>query len=248
MSSSMPYRSGIRPPLFVLVLATLTSAPGCVLHHPHDVASQSVPVDRDLAVPALTTPATDSPAATNTRQASSTAVRQPSNPTTGHDTVGGQTHSWRVVQTVLDATGDAGLQAPAYADMTAVTLEDDGVSARLTVTVAGSLPSRVASDEVMGIGVDIYKADTAEGDYDLFADGEPDGWFGYLQVGQTTVRYPGTLAVGGAKVAFVVPWSALGSMRAGRISAFVDWSKKSTLISRSSSDRAPDARSIAWSR
>jgi hypothetical protein len=157
---------------------------------------------------------------------------------------------YRVVAVLDDAQGDQGLGGPAYGDLRSVRIEDDGTHARVTVTMAGALPARPVSREALGIGVDLYaRTAQTEGDYQLFADGGPDGWFAYLQTPKGFVRFPGTFALSGARVVFTVPWSSLGSSRA--FSAFADWTQggKAGLTGNPSShDEAPALGHRAYSR
>jgi hypothetical protein len=105
----------------------------------------------------------------------------------------------------------------------------------------------------MGIGVDLYRTVTqGESDYQLFADGGPDGWFAYLQTPKGFVRYPGSFALSGARLVLTVPWSSLGGRRSGRFSAFVDWTqggRPGTLGGNASSqDLAPEVGTVAYGR
>ena len=135
-----------------------------------------------------------------------------------------------------DAGGDAESRAPALADLRSVEVVDEGEHLRVTVTVAGQLPSRFRARETLGIGVDLFKSETPESDYQLFADGGADGWFAYLQTPKGLVVYPGSFGVDGTRVVFRVRWSDVGGLRSGRASAFVDWSYGTT----ESSDGAPE--------
>jgi hypothetical protein len=148
-----------------------------------------------------------------------------------------------------DATSDAGVQAPVYADAVAVDIVDTGSSVSVTVRLNGPLPKALASGEVEGIGVNLTPTDASATSYQLFADGESDGWFGYLEVGDHFIAYPGTLDRSGASIVFVVPWSSLDNLRTGTVDAFVDWSKPSSLTAaRSSSDRMPNNGTAAFAR
>jgi hypothetical protein len=150
-----------------------------------------------------------------------------------------------------DGAGDAGLGAPAYADLRSVTLADNGTSLRVTVVMKGALPAKTAAGESMGIGVDLYRAAVhRESDYQLFADGEPDGWFAYLDTPKGFVRYPGTFALGGATLVFTVPWASVGNPRTGRTSAFADWSQQSSAATGnpSSNDFVPTLGTTDYSR
>ena len=121
----------------------------------------------------------------------------------------------------------------------------------MTVTVAGDLPLRAAAGETIGIGVDLYRSSSGrESDYQLFADGEPDGWFAYLETPRGFVRYPGAFALGGQRLVFTVPWRAVGSVTAGRFSAFADWSQRTSAVTGNdaSNDSAPALGTSAYSR
>ncbi|MDQ1694778.1 MAG: hypothetical protein QOJ03_131 [Frankiaceae bacterium] len=153
--------------------------------------------------------------------------------------------------TMSDPRQDAGLDAPAYADLRAVTLADNGESLRVTLTLNGALPTRAADGETLGIGVDLYRPGSGrESDYQLFADGEADGWYAYLDTPRGFVRYPGTFGMGGGRIVFTVPWSSVGQPRAGRFSAFVDWSRRSNALTgnKASNDYAPAVGTKTYSR
>ncbi len=133
---------------------------------------------------------------------------------------------FRSLATQSDPGGDAGLDTPPYADLRSVTLAANGTDLRVTVTVDGALPDRTDDGETIGIGVDLYPPQRQrESDYQLFVDGEPDGWFAYLDTPRGFVRYPGTFGLGSSRLVFTVPLSSVGSPRTGRFSAFVDWSR-----------------------
>jgi hypothetical protein len=160
---------------------------------------------------------------------------------------------YRVVGSLEDTRGDQGLEGPAYADLRAVTVEDDGTHARVTVALSAALPLRAKDRESLGIGVDVYRTVTqGESDYQLFADGGPDGWFAYLQTPKGFVRYPGSFALSGTRMVFTLPWSSLGGRRTGRFSAFADWTqggRPGTLGGNASSqDLAPAVGSTAYGR
>ncbi|MDX6274355.1 MAG: hypothetical protein QOJ92_1565 [Frankiales bacterium] len=159
---------------------------------------------------------------------------------------------YRAVTTTSDLQHDNDPSSPAYADLLSVGIEDDGTHARVTVTVRGTLPARAAADEVMGIGVDLYRQGNVgrESDYQLFADGEPSGWYAYLQTPKGFVRYPGQFALGGGRLVFTVPWSAIGSPHSGRFSGYVDWTRSSSAVTGNdaSNDYAPTVGTSAYSR
>jgi hypothetical protein len=187
--------------------------------------------------------------------AASTAV--PATPSPAHESPNALAPAgsppYRGVAVLSDARGDQGIDGRAYGDLRQVLIQDNGTSARVTVTMDGTLPAHPASRESLGIGVDLYARTTqTEGDYQLFADGGPDGWFAYLETPRGFVRYPGTFALAGARLVFTVPWSSLGSRTSGAFSAFADWTqggKAGTLGGNASSrDDAPALGSKAWSR
>lgn len=151
---------------------------------------------------------------------------------------------YRVVAVLDDGGDDQGIDGPSYADLRQVRIEDDGTRARVTVTVGGTLPNDTAIRESVGIGVDLYAgAAQAESDYQLFADGGPDGWFAYLQTPEGFVRYPGTFSLYAGQLVFTVPWASVGGRSSGAFSAFADWSdadREGTLGGNASShDEAP---------
>ncbi|MGH2710316.1 MAG: hypothetical protein ACRDH9_03815 [Actinomycetota bacterium] len=144
---------------------------------------------------------------------------------------------------VADPSGDAGLQAPAYADFTNILVESDAQSARVTVDMAGSLPERLVEGEVEGVGVDLIRGKyDSKDDYQVFASGNADGWFGYLYAPDGFTRYKGSFEVSGNRLVFTVPWSELGGERGGTFTAFCDWSGPGTIaVNPTGSDFAPDS-------
>lgn len=125
-----------------------------------------------------------------------------------------------IVGAVADEGGDAAPKTPGYADVLSVEIESDGPRARIVVSMAGRLPDRFTKGEIEGVGVDLFRD---SGDYQVFASGEPGGWYGYLYTPEGFVRYEGTFGVAGRTIVFTVPWSALGGTEPGTFSAFVDW-------------------------
>ncbi len=155
---------------------------------------------------------------------------------------------FRTVGAASDAARDQGLEAPAYADLRRVTIEDDGEHARATLEVGGPLPTSPADGEVIGIGVDLLRRDGGESTYQLYADGGADGWFAYLQTPDGFVAYPGSLRVDGATITFVVPWRAVGTPLDGPFRGFVDWSRTRPIRNAAAEDRAPDATDATFDR
>jgi hypothetical protein len=139
-----------------------------------------------------------------------------------------------------DLAGDAGLEAPPYADLVTITVDDIGSRMLVRIDMAGDVPAALAAGEVQGIGIDIYRSNERESDYQVFLDGGSDGWRAYLQTPDGFVDYPGTFAMGGRRLVVEVPWLAVGGREDGRLSTFCDWSAEATPLNRSSADRAPD--------
>lgn len=140
-----------------------------------------------------------------------------------------------------DPRGDQGLLGPSYADLVEVSIATIGDRSVVTVDLAGTIPGQLGDGEVMGVGVDIYRGDTSESAYQLFADGGSDGWYAYLQTPDGIIEYPGTFAIGGGRLEFSVPWASLGDLRQGLFSAFADWSRTRPALNEVSEDFAPDS-------
>ena len=158
---------------------------------------------------------------------------------------------FHVFATLSDPRHDIGLEGPSNADLRSVILADNGASLRVTVVLDAALPRRAADGETFGIGVDLYHRGTGrESDYQLFADGEPDGWFAYLDTPRGFVKYPGTFGLGGNRLVFTVPWSSVGNPSEGRFSGFVDWTRRSNGITgnKASNDYAPTVATKVYSR
>lgn len=141
---------------------------------------------------------------------------------------------------VGDRDGDATGQSPGYADIRQLLIESNGQRARVTVAVAAPIPGALAEGEVQGVGIDFYRTDAKESDYQLFADGDASGWRAYLHTPDGIVQYPGTFGLGGRVFVFEVPWSALGGKQQADVDMFIDWSKESSPINRAGNDRAPN--------
>lgn len=138
-----------------------------------------------------------------------------------------------------DPTGDAGLQAPGFADLVRVRVSSDD-HPRFTIDLGAEVPAQLDTGEVMGLGVDLYRSGGTESDYQLFADGGSDGWRAYLQTPEGFVQYPGSFRMGGTTIEFEVPWSSIGGEPPLEVSVFLDWSKERVALNASSSDRLPD--------
>ena len=147
--------------------------------------------------------------------------------------------AFRAIAGVADPGGDASGQSPAYADIRQLLIESDGTDARVTVAVAGDIPDALTEGEVQGIGVDFYRTDGTESDYQLFVDGDDGGWRAFLQTPDGIVQYPGSFGVGGRVFVFELPWSSLGGRKAADVDLFIDWSKRKSPLNDSGNDRAP---------
>jgi len=193
-----------------------------------------------------TAPSGKSHRAPNNRSAST-----PSHPIASSAPSSSPTAPFHTFATHTDGANDQGLNAPSYADLRLVSLQDNGDQLRVEIVLSGRLPEQAASDETLGIGLDLYRPGTGrESDYQLFADGEPDGWFAYLDTPKGFVRYPGTFGLGGNRIVFTVPWAAVGSPTRGRYSAFVDWSQRSSGLTgnKASNDYTPAVGTASYAR
>ena len=147
--------------------------------------------------------------------------------------------AFRAIAGVADPRGDATGQSPSYADIRQLLVESDGKNARVTVAVADDIPDALAAGEVQGIGVDFYRSDDTESDYQLFVDGDDSGWRAFLQTPDGIVQYPGSFGVGGRVFVFELPWSSLGGRKAADVDMFIDWSKRKSPFNDAGNDRAP---------
>lgn len=143
---------------------------------------------------------------------------------------------------MADASGDLGLTGGAgYADLTGLRIDDAGSRARLTVAMADDVPARLADGEVVGVGVDIFRSNRKESDYQIFLDGGARGWRAFLQTPDGFVRFPGSFTLDGRRLIVDIPWSGLGGPRPGEVSVFADWAKGSGPVGPSSQDTTPDS-------
>jgi hypothetical protein len=202
-------------------------------------AGVSAPVDVQSALPApsATVPTTRPGTATTAPSPGGTAPAPSAEQPVGAGTPAAP--GFRVAGTVSDPTGDAGLLVPGYADLVRVSVEDDGTTARVVVDTAASVPARLATGEVAGLGIDLFVGTRAESDYQLFVDGSVDGWFAYLYADGGLVQYPGAFRLGGTRMEFELPWSAVGGRTVTRFSAFYDWSQDAFPTNRVGEDHAP---------
>lgn len=202
----------------------------------------------ELSEPAASLPAAEQPEATNTTtpaagpsttEAAPPATTEPpaNTPTTEPGTT---TVPPRHLLTIDDADGDAGLQTPGYADLVTATVLGTGSGLRVTVDMTADIPTSLEQGEVQGVGIDLFRSNPDESDYQVFLDGGSDGWRAYLQTPDGFVDYPGSFAIGGRRLAVEVPWSSVGGERGADVGVFSDWSAEATPLNRSGSDRAPD--------
>ena len=147
----------------------------------------------------------------------------------------GDSVDWDELARTGDGTRDHG-NGPEYADITAFTVQDSGEHAMVRVTVAGVLPGRLVTGEVQGVGVDVFRSDDMESDYQVFFDGGTHGWRAFLQTPDGFVEFPGTFEVSGRTLTAVVPWESLGGREDASVSAFADWSSG---VGRLSADGVP---------
>jgi hypothetical protein len=153
---------------------------------------------------------------------------------------------------VVDRTGDTEgtsvQKSPAYGDLTRLHLEDDGIRARVTVEVAGNLPAQPGEGEHVAIGVDFLRDSGTESDYQLYARGNDEGWLAWLDTPSGLADYPGTFELGGNRLVFTVPWSALGGRRPGSLSMFAEWEQsRIAVVADESKDFAPDRGAQSFS-
>lgn len=142
---------------------------------------------------------------------------------------------------VADGQGDAGLGAPRYIDLVSISFGTNDTDMQVIVDVAEALPALTAQGEVIGLGVDVFRTNPrGESDYQLFADGGSDGWRAYLQTPDGFVEYPGRFSMGGTRLVFEVPWSAVGGRSGFATAVFVDWSKAGGVIAQDGQDAAPN--------
>lgn len=228
----------------VALLAVSLGLAACASPFDRDQASEPRPrVERSQALAKRAVPLPASPPTTTatdgaatTRPASTGAGQSGDAAPQGTTTP----KPFRNLVTSGDATGDAGIEAPSYADLVSIAIETRSDVARVTLDVAGELPRQTPADEVMGFGVDIFRGTGQESDFQLFAEGGPDGWFAHLQTPSGFVRYPGAFAVGGTRLMFEVPWSAIGGNPPMSVSVFGDWSRKRVAVNASAEDALPD--------
>lgn len=236
-------------PLFGLLM-------GCAAPWADSDADASSGLDRGLAAPARQKLSAGDPAATADPPRGGSAGKSTSgdasgtSPSTGAGGGGTQADSSeggpRRLALQQDAKGDAGAQAPAYADLVGVELVDTGGALRATVTVAGPIPRELEDSQAAGIGLDLFAGTGPESDYQIFLEGAADGWFAYLEGPSGLAQFVGTFELDADRFVVEVPWGSLGGQRAGGLAVFADWSSALLTLAVSSEDHAPDDGRAAY--
>lgn len=230
-----------RVALLCAVLLGLASG-GCVARHPtlrFDAASPQA--RRDLAGGA------GEP--TTTAQRPNSAAPTPFSPSpAASSAIGAPTNGVVAFVDVSNTAGDQDDHGPPYADARRLQIQSAGDQVSVIVTMAGHVPAKLSGSETMGVGIDFYRPGGTESDYQLFGDGEPDGWYPNLDGPSGSVSYPGTLRAAEDQLIFTVPWSALGDMRTGEVSGFVDWTRSQQGASPASEDHVPGSGRVSFTR
>lgn len=213
--------------------------PPATMHPPRAELAEPAQTQR----PAATTAPIGSAAgatATSVTRSSTKRADGGSSPAPRTSSVAEEPVAWLSVLRLTDASGDVGLTGgPRYADLAGFHIDDDGRRAQLTVTLAGDVPARLAEGEVIGIGIDVFRSQRRESDYQVFLDGGSHGWRAFLQAPRGFVRFPGTFAIADRQMVIELPWSGLGGRSPGRVAVFADWTEGG-ILGATSQDRAPD--------
>jgi hypothetical protein len=145
---------------------------------------------------------------------------------------------WDELAVLEDPAADHG-DGPAYADLSRIALHESGGELAVTLTLAGTVPARLAVREVQGVGVDLFRSRSGESDYQVFLDGGRRGWRAFLQTPDGFVDFPGSFTVRGRALRVVVPWSSLGGRAEAEVSVFSDWSSGVGRLSADGTPRIP---------
>lgn len=151
-----------------------------------------------------------------------------------------QTATFTSIARIDDREGDVGLEGPDWADLVAVTLDDDGTTLRIVIDFADELPPVLDEDEVVGIGVDLLREDDGESRFQVFVDGGSDGWYAYFQRHDGFIAYPGSFSLGGSRIVLTLPATTIGNPIEGEWRSFLDWSGPSLVLRPVAHDQAPD--------
>lgn len=218
--------------------------PGVVLYE------ESVPSlnDRDRSFKSSAAPrSAGSPKRSGTHSSSTSG--EPEDSRRGGANASPRTRSFHSIGSATDKRGDQGVEGPGYADIVAVSIKDNGASARVFVHTATDLPRQPQSGELIGVGVDLWRNPShRESDYQLFAEADEDGWFAHLQTPRGLVRYPGEFRLSRRRLVFEVRWRHLGDLRSGGFRAFADWSMRRVALNAASGDSTPDTAVARFQR
>ncbi|MFZ6004464.1 MAG: hypothetical protein ACOYXM_11095 [Actinomycetota bacterium] len=237
------------------VLPLVSLLMGCAAPWADSDAHDSSGLDRELAAPAQQNPSAGDPeAAVDPSRGGSaggdTSAATGTNPSTdgggGGSEAAPSTAGPRRLALQKDAAGDAGAQAPAYADLVSIELVDTGGALRATLTAAGPIPRELEDSQAAGIGLDLFAGAGRESDYQIFLEGAADGWFAYLESPAGLEHFVGTFELDADRFVVEVPWESLGNQRAGKLSVFADWSSALLTLAVSSEDHAPDNGRVAY--
>jgi hypothetical protein len=153
---------------------------------------------------------------------------------------------------IEDPDGDAGIGGRPFADATAIEIASDDEVARVTVTMAGAIPGQLAEGETAGVGVDMFapgNTNPRRSDSQVFAAGNPDGWFAFLAIGtEEPIALPGSFRIEGASLVFELTWSELRAPDQGTFSAFVDYARQGEPLDTATQDRAPMLGTAEYAR
>ena len=197
-------------------------------------AATAEPLATPTTRPATTAPTTSTPRRVVRRTVSSSGELSPA-PSTSTERA-----AWHVVLEIADPRDDTGLaERRPYADLVELRIAEDGANVRLSVTVAGTVPDRLAEGEVVGLGIDFFRTAARESDYQVFVDGGEHGWRAFLHAPEGIVRFPGTLRIADRRFVIDLPWSSLGGRSTADVSGFADWSLRGT-VPASTQDSIPD--------
>ena len=133
---------------------------------------------------------------------------------------------WRPVADVSDPARDHG-RGPTYADLRGVRVTERGRRLRVVVRLDGVPPARLARREVQTVGIVLGDGDDR---HELLLAGGDQGWRAHLRTPGGYEKYPGTARLDGTLISVRVPWESVGGRR-GSVSAYVDWSAGTTMLS-----------------
>lgn len=125
-----------------------------------------------------------------------------------------------------------------YADITRAEVRG-GDAAALSVILTGAVPAATEDDDTFAtIGFRLRPPRGPEA-Y-VYADGDSQGWRGYVQRGEAHARLPtSALAIRGRMLSLRVPWRALGNPRSFSWYADLAWVRGTILDTHYALDSAP---------